>query len=238
MISIGGGVLSTLRVDSSTAQWIGYQIIFGSGTGAAMPMVNPLLASFLKCQLTSSKALIGVMAVLPQNEISIGNGIIIFCQFLGGAIFLAIAESLFTSRLLREIAANAPSVDAQAVINAGAEAVATVVNSENLAAVIEAYNVAITTTYVSLSAYLSWNRSIRTHCCIVRHGCRRCRCVLRFVWDALGQCEREITDGWRGMISFSACLITASWKGYLSLSGIATQKNFRLLDFLYSLAKA
>jgi hypothetical protein len=124
------------------------------------------------------------------------------------------------------------------VINAGAEAVATVVNSENLAAVIEAYNVAITTTYVSLSAYLSWNRSIRTHCCIVRHGCRRCRCVLRFVWDALGQCEREITDGWRGMISFSACLITAPWKGYLRLLGIATQKNFRLLDFLYSLAKA
>jgi hypothetical protein len=177
------------------------------------------------------------MAVLPQNQISIGNGIVIFSQFLGGAIFLAIAESLFTSRLLREIAANAPSVDAQAVINAGAEAVATVVNSENLAAVIEAYNVAITTTYVSLSAYLSWNRSIRTHHCIVRHGCRRRRCVLRFVWDALGQCEGEIIDGWRGMISFPACLITAPWKGYLRLAGIATQNNFRLLDFLYSLAK-
>src|SRR5271170_7022421 len=94
------------------------------------------------------------MAVLPQSEISIGNGVVIFCQFLGGAIFLAIAESLFTSRLVSEIAANAPSVDAQAVINAGAEAVATVVDPGNLAAVIRAYNVAITTTYVSLYAWL------------------------------------------------------------------------------------
>ena len=40
-------------------------------------------------------------------------------------------------------------MDAQAVINAGAEGVATVVSPENLAAVIEAYNAAITTTYVS-----------------------------------------------------------------------------------------
>jgi hypothetical protein len=40
MISIGGGVLSTLHVDTDAAKWIGFQIIFGSGTGAAMPMVS------------------------------------------------------------------------------------------------------------------------------------------------------------------------------------------------------
>jgi Zn-dependent metalloprotease len=40
MISIGGGMLSTLHVESNTAQWIGYQIIFGAGAGSAMPMVN------------------------------------------------------------------------------------------------------------------------------------------------------------------------------------------------------
>jgi hypothetical protein len=135
MISIGGGVLSTLHVDSGSSKWIGYQVIFGAGSGAAMPM-----------------ALIGVMAVMPQSDISIANGIVIFCQFLGGAIFLAIAESLFTSRLVSEIAINAPSVNTQVVINAGAAAVASVVSPENLAAVIQAYNVAITTTFVSCSS--------------------------------------------------------------------------------------
>ena len=35
--------------------------------------------------------------------------------------------------------------------------------------------------------------------------------------------------------ALSVCLVIGV---YLSLSGIATQKNFRLLDFLYSLAKA
>jgi hypothetical protein len=99
------------------------------------------------------------MAVLPQSDISIGNGIVIFSQFLGGAISLAIAESLFTSRLLSGIAANAPSVDAQAVINAGAEAVRTVVDSADLPAVIEAYNVAVTTTYVS-ALYLFGNGAL------------------------------------------------------------------------------
>lgn len=135
MISIGGGVLSTLHVDSGSPQWIGYQIIFGSGAGAAIPM-----------------ALIGVMAVLPPSEVSVANGIVVFCQFLGGAIFLAIAESLFTSRLVREIAIHAPDVDAQAVINAGAEAVAAVVSAADLPAIIQAYNVAITTTFVSISS--------------------------------------------------------------------------------------
>jgi hypothetical protein len=89
------------------------------------------------------------MATLPQSDISIGNGVVIFCQFLGGAVSLAIAESLFTSRLLSGITANAPGVDAQAIVNAGAEAVRTFVNAANLPAVIQAYNVAVTTTYVS-----------------------------------------------------------------------------------------
>jgi hypothetical protein len=47
MISIGGGVLSTLSVGSSTAEWIGYQIIFGAGTGSAMPMVSFYLIHFI-----------------------------------------------------------------------------------------------------------------------------------------------------------------------------------------------
>ncbi len=89
------------------------------------------------------------MAVLPQNDISIGNGIVVFFQFLGGAIFLAIAENLFTSQLVKELAIYAPAVNAEVVVAAGAAAVSSVVSPENLAAVLEAYNTAIVTTFVS-----------------------------------------------------------------------------------------
>ena len=45
VMSIGGGVLTLLQVDSGISKWIGYQVIFGSGAGASMPMVVPLSSS-------------------------------------------------------------------------------------------------------------------------------------------------------------------------------------------------
>lgn len=192
MIGIGGGVLSTFHVDTSTAQWIGYQIILGAGIGSAMPMVRTYLKKkkpppAVDTYSISHQSLISIMAVLPQSEIPIGNGVVVFSQFLGGAIFLAIAESLFTSHLLSGISANAPGVDAEAIINAGAEAVRTVVDAANLPAVIQAYNVAITTTYVSF-------RLLSRACClgsdfyVVRCSGGRSSSFYSCLWDALGQC--------------------------------------------------
>ena len=89
------------------------------------------------------------MAVLPQEEISVGNGIVVFFQFLGGAIFLAINESLFTSKLLTALATYAPQVNAQTVVAAGAAGVRRVVGASDLPDVLEAYNEAILVCFVS-----------------------------------------------------------------------------------------
>lgn len=89
------------------------------------------------------------MAVLPQEEISIGNGIVTFFQFLGGAIFLAISESLFTSKLLTALATHAPQVNVHVVVAAGAAAVNKVVGTNDLPGVLQAYNEAILVCFVS-----------------------------------------------------------------------------------------
>ena len=89
------------------------------------------------------------MAVLPQEEISIGNGVVVFFQFLGGAIFLAVSESVFSSKLLKALAAHAPQVNAEAVVAAGAAAVNSVVAANDLPGVLLAYNEAILICFVS-----------------------------------------------------------------------------------------
>ncbi|KAH8799180.1 major facilitator superfamily domain-containing protein [Xylogone sp. PMI_703] len=135
-LSIACGLFSTFHTDTGSSKWIGYQVIFGAGTGAAMPM-----------------CVIAVMAVLPQDDIPVGTAIIVFFQFLGGSIVLAIAENLFSSQLMKALVANVPQLDAGAIVAAGAESVRTVVSLENLQAVLEAYNTAITRTlYVGVAA--------------------------------------------------------------------------------------
>jgi hypothetical protein len=90
------------------------------------------------------------MAILPAADVSIGNAVVCFFQFLGGAVFLAIAESLFSSQLVKELVINAPNVDVEAVVKAGAASVAAVVKPDDLPGVLIAYNVAITHTFVGL----------------------------------------------------------------------------------------
>jgi hypothetical protein len=34
-MAVGGGLLSTLQVDSGSPQWIGFQFIFGAGAGVS-----------------------------------------------------------------------------------------------------------------------------------------------------------------------------------------------------------
>ena len=91
---------------------------------------------------------------MPLHKIAIGTSVIVFFQFFGGAVFLAIAENLFQSRLEQELAL-VPSENAQLIVQVGAAAVRQVVKPENLQVVLEAYNGAIITTFVGLCLLIS-----------------------------------------------------------------------------------
>lgn len=151
LMSIGAGKLSTLHVDSPPVQWIGYQVLFGTGVGLGM-----------------QQTMVAVQASLEGSDVSIGTAIIIFSQTLGGALFICVAQNVFQNKLVSNVAAaNVAGLDPALVIGVGATEVHTLIAKEYLPVVLEAYNGAVANTfYVSVvmaslsivgSALVPWN---------------------------------------------------------------------------------
>lgn len=120
---IGSGLLTTLSPTSSTGKWIGYQILEGVGRGFGLQI--PILA----VQNTSTKL-----------EVSIVTGLVVFSQQFGGAVFLSLAQVIFSSGLKDKLAIYAPEVDSRLVVAAGATAVRGVVSPASLPGVLVAYS--------------------------------------------------------------------------------------------------
>ncbi|KAH6617732.1 major facilitator superfamily domain-containing protein [Chaetomium sp. MPI-SDFR-AT-0129] len=124
--SISNGMYSTFSPTTSTAEWVGYQILNGFGRGVGMPM-----------------AVLAVQAAIPPADLAMGNAIIIFVQSLGSAIALSVSDAIFQTNLVSEIALKAPHADAAAIIVAGATRFRSVVNEQDLPGVLEAYALSI-----------------------------------------------------------------------------------------------
>lgn len=135
LMSIGVGLLSTLKVDSGHAKWIGYQIIYGFGVGFGMQ--QPIIAS---------------QTVLKLEDIPVGTSLIVFMQTLGGALFISVAQNIFTNRLVANLLVKLPTLDPSIVLKTGATSLKHAVNADLLPDVLVAYNEALTQTfYVSLA---------------------------------------------------------------------------------------
>ncbi len=92
------------------------------------------------------------MSLLPISDLTTATSIVVFFQFLGGSIFLAIAENIFVSRLVSSLHHFTPSLDAQAVVNVGAEGLRKLLTEEGqlgeLSGALMAYDEAITRTFL------------------------------------------------------------------------------------------
>jgi hypothetical protein len=131
--SIGAGILTLLAVSTPTGQWIGYQILFGIGIGLGMQ--QPLMAA---------------QSVLEITDIPTGIAIVNFAQTIGGAIFIAIAQSVFTNSLISNLRSFVPDLDPNSVVKTGAtelQSTITNLNPDFLPAVLEAYNEALIRSY-------------------------------------------------------------------------------------------
>ncbi|OJJ50764.1 hypothetical protein ASPZODRAFT_56036 [Penicilliopsis zonata CBS 506.65] len=120
--SIGNGLVSTWSPHTSTARWVGYQILLGAGRGAGMQ--TPFIA---------------VQNTLPREQISIAMAILMFTQTFSGAIFLTFADVIFDNSLKTLIPQYAPSANSEAIIAAGATAFREVVSEDALEGVLVAY---------------------------------------------------------------------------------------------------
>ncbi|KAJ9297656.1 hypothetical protein DTO271G3_4431 [Paecilomyces variotii] len=128
--SIGAGLMTTFLPSTGAGPWIGYQILMGTGRGSVLQM--PITA---------------IQNLLPAQDVAIASSQVFFFQYLGGAIFLAVGETIFTNSLRSSLQTYAPKVDAQTIINAGASGVRTTAPSADLADVLLAYNHALVHTF-------------------------------------------------------------------------------------------
>ncbi|KAL4736631.1 major facilitator superfamily domain-containing protein [Aspergillus similis] len=103
--SIGAGLITLYSIDISSGKWIGYQILLGAGVGAGFQI--PMTA--VQTSLASK-----------PDDIPQGTAAVMFFQTLGGALFIAVAQSLFQNGLIEGVVKYAPSVDPGAIVKAGA----------------------------------------------------------------------------------------------------------------------
>lgn len=133
--AVGAGLLTTFTVDTPSSKWIGYQIIYGFGVGLAMQ--QPLIA---------------VQTVLPIADIPVGTALIMFTQTFGGALFVSVAQNVFTNRLISGLMQEAEGFDASMILKLGATTLKTAVPPQFLPGVLVAYNRALAQTwYVSVA---------------------------------------------------------------------------------------
>lgn len=124
--AVGAGLLTTLSIDASTGQWIGYEILAGAGIGAGFQI--PLAA---------------VQTVLKHEDIPIGSTSLIFFQNLGGAVFVSVGQAVFQSSLSGVLRERTDNLDPDIIIAAGATELRSVLDRlgliDELPTVIEAY---------------------------------------------------------------------------------------------------
>ena len=130
VMSIGAGLLTTFKVDTGHAHWIGYQIIFGFGVGMGM-----------------QQSLIVIQAILPSKDVAVGTAILMFSQMLGGSLFVSVAQNVFQNQLLKNLVRLVPEFPASIVLKTGATEVQDVVPAQYIFRVLFAYNESLVQTW-------------------------------------------------------------------------------------------
>ncbi|ROW05875.1 hypothetical protein VPNG_08036 [Cytospora leucostoma] len=129
--SVGAGLLTTLSPGTSTAKWIGYQILFGFGIGCGFQLPQ-----------------VAAQTVLPFKDIPTGIAITLFFQSLGGSVMVSAGNNVLNARLTRYITGlRLQGVDAERVIDAGATAWHGVVPAESIGVVTDLYSKALRDTF-------------------------------------------------------------------------------------------
>ncbi|KAJ7667109.1 major facilitator superfamily domain-containing protein [Mycena rosella] len=135
LMAVGGGLITTFKVDTGHARWIGYQVILGVGCGAGMN--QPVMAA---------------QAVLDMKDIPTGTALIMFLQTMGGSIFVSVAQNIFQNEFVRGLARDVPSVDPSIILRAGATSLKNAVSPELVDAVILVYNKALVSAFYVATA--------------------------------------------------------------------------------------
>jgi MFS family permease len=152
--TVGLGLMTLLRVDTTTAQWAGYQVLTSAGFGISI-----------------QQGFTAVQTVLGPDDMAIATAAVVAAQSLGGAVFLSVGNSVFQNKLLQASAAGVLNgLDIKKIIDSGAASFRHLVPAEDLPAMLEVYNKALTTVFIVsiplgalaalFSCFIEW-RSVR-----------------------------------------------------------------------------
>ncbi len=140
LLVVGTTLMHTLlNADTSTASWIGFQVLVGAGGG-----------------FVSQQTTIAVQAVLPQADVPIAMALIVFFQTLGAAVSLAISQAIFDTSMISSMTTVLPEESRSEVLPKILTSVvvdlSSVVPAAILPAALEAYNHAMTMPFVFAAA--------------------------------------------------------------------------------------
>lgn len=138
LLPIGAGLLTTLTIDSTTAQWIGYQIFFGFGLGLGMQQAG-----------------LAAQTVLARKDVAAGASLIFLAQALGGAVFVSVGESVFINHLASGLAKS--GFDSTTVVSTGATDLRSVFG-DNISNLLPIYDTALSNAFFV---------AVGTSCCLV-----------------------------------------------------------------------
>ncbi|UNI22564.1 hypothetical protein JDV02_008441 [Purpureocillium takamizusanense] len=134
LFTVGSGMITTFDVDTPLREWFGYQVLAGLGIGAGFQI-----------------GVLVVQTVLPQEMVPVGTACVQFFQALGGAIFVAVAQTLFQNGLIDTINEEKIGIDGRAFINSGASEIKHVLERmgrvDAFDAVLKAYMTGLRHTY-------------------------------------------------------------------------------------------
>jgi len=147
--SIGAGLITTFATDTGHAKWISYQVVYGFGLGMGKCIRRcPIMASrransFVGMQQSSLAA----QTVLPKKDVPIGTAIMFFTLSLSGAVFVSVAQNVFTNRLVDGLR-TLPNINPAMIIGTGATELKKLVPVEDIQYVLYVYNSALTKAFV------------------------------------------------------------------------------------------
>lgn len=124
--AVGSGLIYMLDIYSTNAQWIGYQILAGVGTGLAMQ--PPVIVA---------------NAITPKIDNSMAMSDVLFFQFIGGSFGIAIAQGIFNNGLVGSLPRLAPNLTVAEVLSVGAYNLQNVFSGDDLLHVRQAYMVGL-----------------------------------------------------------------------------------------------
>lgn len=132
LVAIGAGLITTFNLSTPMSQWFGYQVICGLGIGVGF-----------------QAGVLVVQNVVPLDLVPQGTACVQFFQQLGGAVFIAVAQTLFQNGVIDGLAKDAPGLNPAVIINTGANLVPQTLASMGMADLTEKV----------LSAYMEGLRS-------------------------------------------------------------------------------